>query len=122
MDETTTLVEAGLSWIVSLDEGKGDFIGRSVLEAQKKGGAPRKLVGFEVLERGIARHGYPVYLGTENLGIVTSGSYAPFLRKNIRLCYLPTARAAVGTEFEIDIRGRRVAARVVPTPFYKRVK
>jgi aminomethyltransferase len=120
MDETTTLVEAGLGWIVSLDEGKGDFVGRGVLEAQKKEGAPRKLVGFEMVDRGIARHGYPVYVGDEPAGSVTSGSYAPFLQKNIGLCYLPAPRAAVGTPFHVDIRGRRVAARVVPTPFYKR--
>jgi len=120
MDETTTLVEAGLGWIVSLDEGKGDFVGRGVLEAQKKDGAPRKLVGFEMVDRGIARHGYPVYVGDEPAGSVTSGSYAPFLQKNIGLCYLPAPRAAVGMPFHVDIRGRRVAARVVPTPFYKR--
>ena len=120
MDETTTLVEAGLGWIVSLDEGKGDFVGRGVLEAQKKEGAPRKLVGFEMVDRGIARHGYPVYVGDEPAGSVTSGSYAPFLQKNIGLCYLPAPRAAVGTPFYVDIRGRRVAARVIPTPFYKR--
>jgi aminomethyltransferase len=120
MDETTTLIEAGLGWIVSLDETKGDFVGRGVLEAQKKEGAARKLVGFEMVDRGIARHGYPVYVGDEPAGSVTSGSYAPFLQKNIGLCYLPAARAAVGTPFHVDIRGRKVAARVVPTPFYKR--
>ena len=70
--------------------------------------------------RGIARHGYPVFIGDEAAGAVTSGSYAPFLKKNIGLCYLPSARASVGTEFDVEIRGRRVPARVVPTPFYKR--
>jgi aminomethyltransferase len=120
MDETTTLVEAGLGWIVSLDEAKGDFNGRSVLAGQKASGAPSKLVGFEVVGRGIARHGYPVILPDGTTRAVTSGSYAPFLKKNIGLCYLPTAQAAVGTEFDVEIRGRRVPARVVPTPFYKR--
>jgi len=120
MDESTTLVEAGLGWIVSLEEAKGDFVGRGVLEAQKREGPPRKLVGFEMVDRGIARHGYPVFLGDEPAGSVTSGSYAPFLQRNIGLCYLPTPRASVGTPFHVDIRGRRVAARVVPTPFYKR--
>jgi glycine cleavage system T protein (aminomethyltransferase) len=120
MDETTTLIEAGLGWIVSLDEAKGDFVGRTVLEAQKKNGAPRKLVGFEVVGRGIARHGYAVHLGEETAGVVTSGTYAPFLQKSIGLCYLPSARAGLGTEFDVDVRGRRVPARVVPTPFYKR--
>jgi aminomethyltransferase len=122
MDETTSLVEAGLGWIVSLDDAKGDFIGRSVLEAQKKNGAPRRLVGFEVTGRGIARHGYPVWLGEQAAGSVTSGTYAPFLQKSIGLCYLPAPRSALGTEFDVEIRSRRVAARVVPTPFYKRQK
>jgi aminomethyltransferase len=120
IDETTTLVEAGLGWVVSLDEVKGDYIGRAVLEEQKKHGAPRKLVGFEMVGRGIARHGYPSYLGDRAVGAVTSGSYAPFLKKNIGLCYLPTPRAAVGTAFEIEVRGHRLPAQVVPTPFYKR--
>jgi aminomethyltransferase len=122
MDETTTLVEAGLGWIVSLHPDKGDFPGRPVLEAQKKGGAPRKLVGFEVLGRGIARHGYPVLVNHHPVGAVTSGTYAPFVQKNIGLCYLPATHAAVGTDFEIDVRGRPVPARVVPTPFYKRAQ
>jgi aminomethyltransferase len=122
MDETTTLVEAGLGWIVSLDEAKGDFNGRTVLEQQKKNGAPRKLVGFEVVGRGIARHGHLAYLPdlVEAAGQVTSGTYAPFLQKIIGLCYLPGARGAVGTAFDFDVRGRRVGANVVPSPFYKR--
>jgi aminomethyltransferase len=122
MDETTTLIEAGLGWIVSLDPGKGDFLGRGVLEQQKQAGPARKLVGFEVTGRGIARHGYPVYLHEEAVGAVTSGTYAPFLQRNIGLCYLPAAKSAVGTDFDVEIRGRRVAARVVPTPFYKRAR
>jgi aminomethyltransferase len=120
MDETTTLIEAGLGWIVSSDEAKGDFTGRSVLLEQKAKGAPRKLIGFETTERGIPRHGYPVFLGDEPSGTVTSGTYAPFLEKSIGLAYLPAARAAVGTELAVEIRGRRIGARVVPTPFYKR--
>ncbi len=120
MDETTTLIEAGLGWIVSLDDAKGDFNGRAVLAEQKAKGAPRKLVGFEMAERGIPRHGYPVFLGDEAVGAVTSGTFAPFLQKSVGLCYLPSARAAVGTELAVEIRGRRTAARVVPTPFYKR--
>jgi aminomethyltransferase len=120
MDETTTLIEAGLGWIVSLDEAKGDFNGRAVLAGQKARGAPRRLVGFEMVERGIPRHGYPVFLDGEAQGAVTSGTFAPFLQKSIGLCYLPAARAAVGTELAVEIRGRRTAARVVATPFYKR--
>jgi aminomethyltransferase len=99
---------------------KGDFNGRAVLAEQKAAGAPRRLVGFEVVGRGIGRHGYPVHLGHEVVGTVTSGSYAPFLQKSIGLCYLPASRAVLGTELDIEIRGKRVPARVVATPFYKR--
>ena len=122
MDETTTLVEAGLGWIVSLDDAKGDFPGKALLAEQKKAGAPRKRVGFEVTGRGIARHGYAAFVNGEAAGHVTSGTYAPYLQKNIGLCYLPAGKAAVGSEFEVDVRGRRVPARIVPTPFYKRAK
>jgi aminomethyltransferase len=120
LDETTSLIEAGLAWIVSTDAAKGDYPGRCVLEIQKRDGPPRKLIGFEVVGRGIARHGYPVHLDGTQVGAVTSGTYAPFLQKNIGLTYLPAARSAVGTEFQVDVRGRKVDARVVPTPFYKR--
>jgi aminomethyltransferase len=120
IDETTTLIEAGLGWIVSLDEVKGDFLGREVLAQQKKRGAARRLVGFEMIGRGIARHGHPVWLDSRRVGTVTSGSHAPFLKKAIGLAYLPTERASVGTDIEIEIRGQRIAAKVVATPFYKR--
>ena len=120
MDETTTLVEAGLGWTLSFEEAKGDWNGREVLLEQKKSGAPRRLVGFEATERGIPRHGYPVFVGEQASGQVTSGSFAPFLQKSIGLAYLPAPSAKAGTELEVEIRGRRVKARVVPTPFYKR--
>jgi len=120
MDETTTLVEAGLGWIVSLEAAKGEFLGRAVLAEQKASGAGRKLVGFEMVGRGIARHGYPVFTNAESCGLVTSGSFAPFLHKSIGLCYVPTASSAVDTPLEVEIRGARVAAQVVATPFYKR--
>jgi glycine cleavage system T protein (aminomethyltransferase) len=121
IDETTTLVEAGLGWIVCTDGSKGEYPGREILEAQKKTGPSRKLVGFEMVGRGIARHGYRVLPGgDEQPTTVTSGTYAPYLKKNIGLCYLPAARAAVGTSFDVEIRDRPVPARVVPTPFYKR--
>jgi aminomethyltransferase len=122
MDESTTLVEAGLGWIVATGKEKGDFSGRAVLAAQKENGPPRKLVGFEVVGPGIARHGYPVFVDGDPSGAVTSGSYAPFLQKSIGLAYLPADRAKVGTEIEIEVRKRRIAGRVVPTPFYKRQK
>lgn len=118
MDETTTPLEAGLGWVVKL--GKGDFIGRDALLKQKQNGLKRMLAGFEVLDRAPARDGYPVAIGAEQVGVVTSGSPAPFLNKNIGLAYLPTEYAAVGTDLFVVIRGRNVPARVVDTPFYKR--
>jgi aminomethyltransferase len=118
MDETTTPLEAGLGWVVKL--GKGDFIGRSALLKQKEEGLKRKLAGFEVLDRAPARDGYPIAIDGKEVGVVTSGSPAPFLKKNIGFAYLPTEYATVGTEFFVVIRGRNVPARVVETPFYRR--
>ncbi|HEY0097405.1 MAG TPA: glycine cleavage system aminomethyltransferase GcvT [Pyrinomonadaceae bacterium] len=118
IDETTTLYEANLGWICKLN--KGDFTGRERLAQQKAEGVTRKLVGFEVTDRGIARDGYDVLVNGEKLGRVTSGSPAPYLKKNIGLAYLPTQHTDVGQEIQIDVRGRPVAARIVPVPFYKR--
>ena len=116
--EETTLLEANLGWITKLD--KGDFVGREPLARQKEEGVRRKLVGFEVTERGIARDGQDVYVGGERVGHVTSGSPAPFLKKNIGMAYLPVRHADAGTQIQIDVRGRMVGAQVVPAPFYKR--
>jgi aminomethyltransferase len=116
-DETTTVLEAGLGWIVGWK--KRDFIGREALEKQKAAGVARKLVGFEMIAPGIARHGYQAYAAGGE-GIVTSGTQTPFLKKAIGMAYLPIADTAPGTELEIEIRGRRTPARVVPLPFYKR--
>jgi aminomethyltransferase len=118
--EETTLLEANLGWITKL--AKGDFVGREALARQKEEGVRRKLVGFEVTERGIARDGQDVYVGDERVGHVTSGSPAPFLKKNIGMAYMPAEHAQPGTPIHIDVRGRRVGAEVVPTPFYKREK
>ena len=118
MDDSTTPLEAGLGWVVKLP--KGDFIGRDALERQKREGLTRKLVGFEVLDRAPARDGYPIVIGGQEVGRVTSGSPAPFLNKNIGLAYLPIEHCAVGTDISIAIRGREVPARVVETPFYRR--
>lgn len=118
MDQTTTPLEAGLGWVVKL--AKGDFIGRDALLKQKEEGLKRTLAGFEVLDRAPARDGYPVVIGDKQVGVVSSGSPAPFLKKNIGLAYLPTEHAAVGTELFVAIRGRNVPARVVDMPFYKR--
>jgi len=120
IDEETTLLEAGLGFIVKLD--KGDFIGREALVRQKREGLSRRLAGFEMVERGVARHGYPVSLDGSRAGEVTSGTYAPFLRKNIGLAYLPARSTAPGAEFDVLIRNKPVRARVVRTPFYRRPK
>ena len=120
MDETTTLLEAGLGWIVGWD--KNEFIGKAALDEQRATGVTRRLVGFEMIERGIARHGYDVCLGAERIGRVTSGTQTPFLKKAIGMAYVPTAASAPDTELDIDVRGRRRRARVVPMPFYKRAR
>ncbi|HET9481849.1 MAG TPA: glycine cleavage system aminomethyltransferase GcvT [Candidatus Polarisedimenticolia bacterium] len=118
IDETTTLLEAGLGFIVKLD--KGDFIGRDVLARQKREGTSRRLVGFEMEDRGIARHGYPVAVDGGPVGAVTSGTYGPFVRRNIGLVYLPAARTKPGDHFDVMIRAKPARARVVRTPFYRR--
>jgi len=118
IDATTTALEADLGWIVKLE--KGPFIGAEVLARQKKEGIGRKLVGFETEGRAVARHGYPAFVGGRPAGAVTSGTFAPFLRKNIGLVYLPVGSWEPGVRFEVEIRGRREPAVVVPTPFYKR--
>ena len=120
IDETTTPWEAGLDWIVKLE--KEDFIGKAALQKQKEEGVSRYLRGFEMIDRGIARDHYPIYLAGKSCGQVTSGSFAPFLRKSIGLAYLPGAYAQVGQEFEIDVRGKHLRAKLVETPFYKRKK
>lgn len=118
MDETTTPLEAGLGWVVKLD--KGDFVGRDSLVRQKETGLKRKLIGFEVLDKAPARDGYPILIDGVEVGKVSSGSPAPFLKKNIGLAYLPIEHTAVSKEISIVIRGRQVAARVTSIPFYKR--
>jgi aminomethyltransferase len=119
IDETTNPLEAGLGWVVKLD--KGDFVGRDALARIKQAGIARKLVGFEMTGRGIARHGYAL-MNREGVkvGVCTSGSPGPTVGKNIGLGYLPIAMAAVGTELLVDCRGRSIEAVVVKTPFYKR--
>lgn len=120
IDETTTLLEANLGWICKLN--KGDFIGRERLAKQKEEGIKRKLVGFEVTDRGIARDAQDVLIDGKHVGQVTSGSPAPFLKKNIGMAYVPVEFANEGGTLEIDVRGRVVSARIVLLPFYKRPK
>jgi aminomethyltransferase len=118
LDETTSLLEAGLGWVVKLD--KGDFVGREALAKQKRAGVHRKLVGFEMLGRDIARDHYPVHIDGKEVSHVTSGSPSITLKKNIGLTYLPVEHSETGGKFEVLVRGRACEAVVVRTPFYKR--
>ena len=119
IDGTTTVLEADLGWILKFKKPV-EFHGKEILLRQKQEGVSRKLIGFEMVDRAVARQGYPVFVGGRESGQVTSGSYAPYLRKNIGLTYLPIEATEVGTEIEIEVRGKRRRARVVETPFYKR--
>jgi len=123
ISDELNVFEAGLGRYCKLDKGI-DFVGRDALiEVEKAGGPQKKLVGLEMVDRGIGRDGYPVLSASgEKIGYVTSGSPAPFLKKNIALAYVPVAYAAVGTEVAVEVRGAGVKAVVVPTPFYKRPK
>lgn len=120
INEEITLLEASLGWITKLN--KGDFIGRDALAKQKETGITRKLIGFEVTDRGIARDDQEILIKGERVGRVTSGSPAPFLKKNIGMGYVPAEFAKTDQQIEIDVRGRLVAAQIVPLPFYKRAK
>jgi glycine cleavage system T protein (aminomethyltransferase) len=118
IDDKTTPLEAGLGWIVGWN--KGPFNGMAALQQQKDHGVSRKLVGFELLDRGIGRQGYEVFADGSSVGTVTSGTQTPFLNKSIGMAYVPVQYAAPETELGVDIRGRRARARVVPMPFYTR--
>jgi aminomethyltransferase len=121
ISDTINVWEAGLDRFCKME--KPDFIGRAALEKAKAEGVKKTLVGLEMVDRGIARDGYKVLdEGGREIGYVTSGSPAPFLKKNIALAYVPPAQAAVGTVVKVEIRGQGVNAQVVPTPFYKRPK
>ncbi len=117
-DEITPL-EANLGWICKLNT---EFLGRDALAKQKEKGLQRKLVGFEMIDKGIARDGFDVLVEDKKVGYVTSASPAPFLKKNIGLALLPTPLANIGQAIKIDVRGKHLAAEIVPTPFYTRDK
>ena len=121
ISDTINVWEAGLDRFTKME--KPEFIGRAALEKAKAAGVKKTLVGLEMVERGIARDGYKVLdeAGKE-VGYVTSGSPAPFLKKNIALAYVPLGLTSVGTKVRVEIRGHGVGAQVVPTPFYKRLK
>jgi aminomethyltransferase len=118
IDQSTNPFEAGLGWVVKLDGH--DFLGRAALRAIKEAGVDRRLVGFEMTGRGIARNGYPIVVEGKRVGTVTSGSPGPTVGKNIGLGYVPKALSQVGTALGVEIRGKVVDAVVVRTPFYKR--
>jgi aminomethyltransferase len=120
LSDSITPYEANLGWITKLQ--KGDFTGSEELEKQKEEGLKRKLIGFEMKDRGIARDDQAVYVDGEKVGYVTSGSPSPYLKKNIGFALLPVEFANIGQEITIDVRGKHLIAEVVPTPFYKRQK
>ena len=121
ISDTINVWEAGLDRFCKME--KPDFIGRTALEKAKSDGVKRTLVGLEIVERGIARDGYRVLDSSgREIGYVTSGSPAPFLKKNIALAYVPPEFSAIGTAVKVEVRGAGVAAQVVPTPFYKKPK
>ncbi len=119
IDDTITPLEAGLGWIVKLDKGS-PFVGSDALRAQKERGVSRKLAGFKLLGRGIARHGYPVWAEGRQVDVVRSGGQSPSLGIPIGTTLLPAAQAKVGTRFEIECRGERLPAEVVKRPFYEK--
>ncbi|MBT2677531.1 glycine cleavage system aminomethyltransferase GcvT [Bacillus sp. ISL-35] len=114
-------LEAGIGFAVKLNK-EADFIGKDALKQQKENGLPRKLVGIEMIDRGIPRHGYPVYKGEVRIGEVTTGTQSPTLKKNIGLALIDTKETELGNEVEVEIRGKRLKAAVSATPFYKRDK
>ncbi|HXZ33223.1 MAG TPA: glycine cleavage system aminomethyltransferase GcvT [Terriglobales bacterium] len=121
ISDTINVWEAGLDRFCKME--KPAFIGRLALEQARSVGLKKTLVGLEMVERGIARDGYKVLDENEQeIGYVTSGSYAPFLKKNIALAYVPPRFTALGATLKVEIRGQGVKAQVVPTPFYKRPK
>jgi aminomethyltransferase len=121
IDQTTNPLEAGLGWVVK--PAKGDFVGKPAIEQVRADGPRRRLVGFEMVDRAVARHGYRIVHEGREVGQVTSGSYGPSVDRYIGIGYVPTALAPVGTEIAVDVRGRAQKARVVKTPFHQpRVK
>lgn len=116
IDETTSPLQAGLEWITKLK--KPSFIGKEAIEKEKKEGIKRKLIGFEILESGIARYNYPIYFEGKEIGKVTSGTLSPTLNKAIGMGYVETLYAEVGKEIDIGIRNRKVKAKIIKPPFY----
>ncbi|MCK9305714.1 MAG: glycine cleavage system aminomethyltransferase GcvT [Bacteroidales bacterium] len=121
IDDTTSPIEAGLGWITKFSEAKGDFVDKVLMQGQKEKGVSRKLTGFELVDKGIPRHGYPVCDESGNeIGVVTSGTMGPAVRKAIGMAYVTPAFSKAGSEIFIKVRDKLIKAVVVKTPFYKR--
>lgn len=118
IDQTTHPLEAGLGWITKLN--KGEFIGKPVLEKSKAEGLKRKLVGIVLSDKAVPRHGYPIVVGGANNGTITSGTFSPSLEKGIAMGYVTAAHSEVGSTLQVDVRGKLLAAEVVPLPFLKK--
>lgn len=121
LSATISPLEAGIGFAVKLKKA-ADFVGKTALLHQKEKGLPRKSVGIEMIDRGIPRHGYPVFHGDQQVGVVTTGTQSPTLKRNIGMALLQTAFTGLGHEVEVEIRSKRLKAKVVSTPFYKRKK
>ncbi|MEK4091412.1 MULTISPECIES: glycine cleavage system aminomethyltransferase GcvT [unclassified Viridibacillus] len=114
-------LEAGINFVVKLNK-EVDFVGKSTLQAQKENGVPRKSIGIEMIDKGIPRHGYPVFKGDTQIGEVTTGTQSPLTKRNIGLALIDSEYAELGQELEIEIRNRRLKVVTTATPFYKRQK
>lgn len=119
ISETISPLEAGIGFAVKLNK-EVDFIGKAALKSQKEAGIPRRLVGLEMIDRGIPRHGYPVWKDETQIGEITTGTQSPTLQKNIGLALIHASEAKIGEELEIEVRRKRLKARIISTPFYKR--
>ena len=118
IDESTNPIEAGLAWITKLD--KGDFIGRMAIEKIKEEGPSRKLVGFQMDEKAFPRQGYAIWRDEQQIGVVTSGTFSPMLEKGIGMAYVSNETSAIGTDIEVQVRGKKIPAHIVKTPFYQK--
>ncbi|WP_071395732.1 glycine cleavage system aminomethyltransferase GcvT [Bacillus tuaregi] len=121
LSQDITPLEAGIGFAVKLDK-EAEFIGKSALKKQKDSGLPRRIVGIEMIDRGIPRHGYRVFVDEKEIGFITTGTQSPTLKRNIGLALLQTEQAVLGNEVFVEIRGKRLKAKIVKTPFYKRVQ
>lgn len=119
LSKDITPLEAGIGFVVKLKK-ENDFIGKAALTAQKEAGVPRKSVGIEMIDKGIPRHGYAVYKGDEKIGEVTTGTQSPTLKKNIGLALLAADHQELGSEVDVEIRNKRLKAKIITAPFYKR--